>query len=190
MSSTSIGLPIPATEIVIRDDDGNDQPIGEVGEICIRGPQVMAGYWNRPDETAKVMTPDGFFKSGDMGFMDEDGFVHIVDRAKDMIITGGENVFSVEVEGAIYEHPGVQECAVIGVPHDRWGEEIKAMVVLREGMTAKPQELLAVARGKIAPFKIPKTVDFVDALPRTPSGKVQKAKLRAPFWEGRERQVN
>jgi len=183
------GRPYPGVRAKVIDDDGNELPPRAIGEICLHSPANMVGYWNRPDATAETLR-DGWVHTGDAGYLDEDGYVFVCDRVKDMILYAGENVYPAEVESALMAHPAILECAVIGVPHDRWGEEIKAMVVLREGMTAKPHELLAVARGKIAPFKIPKTVDFVDALPRTPSGKVQKAKLRAPFWEGRERQVN
>jgi len=148
----------------------------------------MLGYWNRPEATAETLR-DGWVHTGDAGYLDEQGYVFVCDRVKDMILYAGENVYPAEVESALMAHPAIAECAVIGVPHERWGEEIKAIVVLKPGAAAKPHEILAAARGQIAPFKIPKTVDFVDALPRTPSGKIQKAKLRAPYWEGRERKV-
>ena len=128
----TIGLPLPSTDIAIRDDDGKDLPLGEVGEICIRGPQVMAGYWNRPDETAKVMTPDGFFKSGDMGFMDEKGYTKIVDRKKDMILVSGFNVYPNELEEVVAQHPGVLEVAAIGVPDEHSGEVPKLFVVKKD----------------------------------------------------------
>jgi long-chain acyl-CoA synthetase len=128
----TIGLPIPSTEVAILDDDGKELPLGSVGEIAIRGPQVMAGYWNRPDETAKVMTPDGFFKSGDIGVMDESGYVKIVDRKKDMILVSGFNVYPNELEGVIAAHPGVLECAVIGVPDEHSGEAVKVFVVKKD----------------------------------------------------------
>lgn len=183
------GRPYPGVRAKVIDESGNELPARAIGEICLHSPANMTGYWNRPEATAETLR-DGWVHTGDAGYLDEDGYVYVCDRVKDMILYAGENVYPAEVESALMAHPAIAECAVIGVPHDRWGEEIKAMVVLKPDATAKPQEILAVARGVIAPFKIPKTVDFIDGLPRTPSGKVQKAKLRAPYWEGRDRQVN
>jgi acyl-CoA synthetase (AMP-forming)/AMP-acid ligase II len=183
------GRPYPGVRVKVIGEDGADLPPRAIGEICIHSPANMVGYWNRPDATAETLR-DGWVHTGDAGYLDEDGYVFVCDRVKDMILYAGENVYPAEVESALMAHPAILECAVIGVPHERWGEEVKALVVLKDGASAKPHEILAAARGKIAPFKIPKTVEFLAALPRTPSGKVQKAKLRAPYWEGRERQVN
>jgi acyl-CoA synthetase (AMP-forming)/AMP-acid ligase II len=182
------GRPYPGVRVKVVDERGAELGPRAVGEICLHSPANMQGYWNRPEATAETLR-DGWVHTGDAGYLDEQGYVFVCDRVKDMILYAGENVYPAEVESALMAHPAIAECAVIGVPHERWGEEIKAIVVLKPGAAAKPQEILAVARGQIAPFKIPKTVDFVDALPRTPSGKIQKAKLRAPYWEGRERRV-
>ncbi|MEQ1941909.1 long-chain fatty acid--CoA ligase [Mesorhizobium sp. VNQ89] len=173
----TIGLPIPSTEIAIRDDDGKDMPLGEVGEICIRGPQVMAGYWNRPDETAKVMTADGFFKSGDMGFMDERGYTKIVDRKKDMILVSGFNVYPNELEEVVALHPGVMEVAAIGVPDEHSGEAPKLFVV-RKDSNLTSEQLLAYCRENLTGYKRPKHIEFRDSLPKTPVGKILRRELR------------
>ncbi len=175
--SGTIGLPIPSTEIVIRDEDGNDLPTGEVDEICIRGPQVMAGYWNRPDETAKVMTPDGFFKSGDMGFMDEDGFVKIVDRKKDMILVSGFNVYPNEIEDVIAGHPGVLEVAAVGVPDEHSGEVPKVFIVKKDpALTA--DDIRTWCKDKLTGYKRPKQIEFRTELPKTNVGKILRRELR------------
>jgi len=175
--SGTIGMPIPSTEIAIRDDDGNDLPLGEVGEICIRGPQVMAGYWNRDDETAKVMTPDGFFKSGDMGFMDERGYTKIVDRKKDMILVSGFNVYPNEIEDVAAMHPGVLECAAIGVPDEKSGEAPKLFVVKKDpGLTA--EALQKFLRENLTAYKAPKYIEFRTDLPKTNVGKILRRELR------------
>lgn len=183
------GRPYPGVELKVIDDDGNALGPREVGEICIASPANMVGYWNLPEATAKTLV-DGWIHTGDAGFLDEDGYVYVHDRVKDMIIYAGENIYPAEVESALQGHEAVAEVAVIGVPDERWGELVKAIVVLRPGKAAKPLELIRHCREEIAEFKVPKSVDFVDALPRTPSGKIQKAKLRKPYWEGRARQVN
>lgn len=173
----TIGLPIPSTEIVIRDDDGNDMPLGEVGEICIRGPQVMAGYWNRPDETAKVMTADGFFKSGDMGFMNEDGYVKIVDRKKDMILVSGFNVYPNEIEDVIAGHPGVMEVAAVGVPDEKSGEVPKVFVVKKDpALTA--EDIREWCKDKLTAYKRPRHIEFRTELPKTNVGKILRRELR------------
>jgi long-chain acyl-CoA synthetase len=175
--SGTIGMPIPSTEIAIRDDDGNDLPLGEVGEICIRGPQVMAGYWNRPDETAKVMTADGFFKSGDMGFMDERGYTKIVDRKKDMILVSGFNVYPNEIEDVAAMHPGVLECAAIGVPDEKSGEAPKLFVVKKDpALTA--EALQKFLRENLTAYKAPKYIEFRTDLPKTNVGKILRRELR------------
>ncbi|WP_136619908.1 MULTISPECIES: long-chain fatty acid--CoA ligase [Mesorhizobium] len=173
----TIGLPLPSTEIAIRDDDGNNLPLGEVGEICIRGPQVMAGYWNRPDETAKVMTKDGYFKSGDMGFMDERGYTKIVDRKKDMILVSGFNVYPNELEEVVAMHPGVLEVAAIGVPDEHSGEVPKLFVVKKDpALTA--EALTAFCRENLTGYKRPKYIEFRTELPKTPVGKILRRALR------------
>ncbi|WP_292184547.1 long-chain fatty acid--CoA ligase, partial [Mesorhizobium sp.] len=173
----TIGLPLPSTEIAIRDDDGNNLPLGEVGEVCIRGPQVMAGYWNRPDETAKVMTKDGYFKSGDMGFMDERGYTKIVDRKKDMILVSGFNVYPNELEEVVAMHPGVLEVAAIGVPDEHSGEVPKLFVVKKDpALTA--ETLTAFCRENLTGYKRPKYIEFRTELPKTPVGKILRRALR------------
>ncbi|MES0177624.1 long-chain fatty acid--CoA ligase [Mesorhizobium sp. M0025] len=173
----TIGLPLPSTEIVIRDDDGNNLPLGEVGEICIRGPQVMAGYWNRPDETAKVMTKDGFFKSGDMGFMDERGYTKIVDRKKDMILVSGFNVYPNELEEVVAQHPGVLEVAAVGVPDEHSGEVPKLFVVKKDPALTV-EALTAYCRENLTGYKRPKYIEFRTELPKTPVGKILRRALR------------
>ena len=184
------GKALPGCEIAILDAEGKPLPPGEIGEIAIRGPTVMKGYWNLPQATAAAMPGDGWFKSGDAGYMDADGYLYVHDRMKDMIISGGENVYPAEVENAIYGHPAVAEVAVIGVPSEKWGEEVKAVVALKPGQAANEADIIAWARERIAAFKAPKSVEFIDALPRNASGKILRRTLREPFWAGRERQVN
>nr|WP_269931123.1 long-chain fatty acid--CoA ligase [Aminobacter sp. HY435] len=173
----TIGLPLPSTSIAIRDEDGNDLPLGEVGEICIRGPQVMAGYWNRDDETAKVMTPDGYFKSGDMGFMDEAGFTKIVDRKKDMILVSGFNVYPNELEDVVAQHPGVLEVAAIGVPDEHSGEVPKLFVV-RKDPELTVETLIAYCRENLTGYKRPRYIEFRTELPKTNVGKILRRELR------------
>jgi len=175
--SGTIGLPMPSTEIAILDDDGKPVPVGERGEIAIRGPQVMAGYWNRPDETAKVMTPDGFFKSGDIGIMDERGYVKIVDRKKDMILVSGFNVYPNEVEDVVASHPGVLECAAIGVPDAKSGEAVKVYVV-RKDPTLAEKDVLKYCEEHLTGYKRPRFVEFRDDLPKTNVGKILRRTLR------------
>jgi long-chain acyl-CoA synthetase len=173
----TIGLPVPSTEIAILDDGGSKLPPGQVGEIAIRGPQVMAGYWNRPDETAKVMTADGFFRSGDIGVMDGDGYTKIVDRKKDMILVSGFNVYPNEVEGVVAGHPGVLECAVVGVPDDNSGEAVKLFVVKKDpALTEK--ELMEFCKEQLTGYKKPKYIEFRADLPKTNVGKILRRELR------------
>jgi long-chain acyl-CoA synthetase len=173
----TIGLPIPSTDIAIRDDDGRDLPFGEAGEICIRGPQVMAGYWNRPDETAKVMTADGFFRSGDVGVMDERGYVKIVDRKKDMILVSGFNVYPNEIEQVVNLHPGVLECAAVGVPDAKSGEAVKLFVVKKDPTLAE-EDLVEYCKENFTAYKRPKYIEFRDDLPKTNVGKILRRELR------------
>ncbi|MGZ5200879.1 MAG: long-chain-fatty-acid--CoA ligase [Telluria sp.] len=173
----TIGLPLPSTDIAILDDDGKELPLGQPGEIAIRGPQVMAGYWNRPDETAKVMTANGYFKSGDVGVMDENGYVRIVDRKKDMILVSGFNVYPNELEGVIAAHPGVLECAVVGVPDEHSGEAVKVFVVRRDpNLTA--DQLMDYCKQQLTGYKKPKYIEFRDELPKTNVGKILRRALR------------
>jgi long-chain acyl-CoA synthetase len=173
----TVGFPLPSTEMAIRDTEGHDLPIGEAGEICIRGPQVMAGYWNRPDETAKVMTPDGFFRSGDIGVMQPDGQIRIVDRMKDMVLVSGFNVYPNEVEDVIAMHPGVLESAVIGLPDEHSGEAVTAFVV-RKDDTLTADELRAFCKESLTGYKVPKQIFFRESLPKTNVGKVLRRALR------------
>ena len=173
----SIGLPLPSTEIAIRDDSGNDVPLGTAGEICIRGPQVMAGYWQRPDETASVMTNDGYFKSGDIGVMDKRGYVKIVDRKKDMVLVSGFNVYPTEIEQVVNLHPGVLECAAVGVPDDRSGETIKLFVVKRDPALSE-EDLVVYCRDNFTAYKRPKYIEFRDDLPKSNVGKILRRELR------------
>jgi len=176
--SGTIGLPVPNTEFAIRDDEGRDVPVGERGEICIRGPQVMAGYWQRPDETARAMTADGYFKSGDVGVMDESGFVRIVDRKKDMILVSGFNVFPNEIEDVVSTLPGVAESAAIGVPDEKSGEAVKLFVV-RSDPALTVQQVSAHCRANLTGYKNPRHIEFIEALPKSTVGKVLRRELRA-----------
>lgn len=186
----SAGRPSPVTDVRIIDDNGNDCPANTSGEIAARGPHCMLGYWNKPDETAKALR-DGWVLTGDAGVLDDDGFLYIVDRVKDMVVSGGENVFTTEVENAVISHDAVQDVAVIGIPHDEWGEAVHAIVILHAGQHASEAELIDHCRGRIAGYKLPKSVTFRDSpLPLSGAGKVLKTELRKPYWEGRDRQVN
>jgi long-chain acyl-CoA synthetase len=177
----SCGREIPGVSVrVVREDDTDVAP-GEVGEIVMRGPNVMLGYWRQPEATAEALR-GGWMRSGDLATVDEEGYITIVDRKKDMIISGGENIYSTEVENALYRHPAVLEAAVIGVPDERWGERVHAVVVLKPGHRVEGTQLADFCRQFIAGYKIPRSVEFVDALPKTGSGKIQKAELRERYW--------
>ena len=181
------GVPALGTEIVVLGDDGEPVPQdgATVGEVCARSNVVFAGYWEQPEETAKAME-GGHFHTGDLAVWDSGGNIHIVDRKKDVIISGGENISSPDIEDALYQHPAVMECAVIGVPHEKWGETPKALVVRRPGEAASEEDLIAFCREHLAHFKCPTSIEFRDELPRTATGKLQKFKLREPYWqEGR-----
>ncbi len=184
----SCGVPWPGA--IVRVVDGNGRPVatGEVGEIVIKADFVMKGYWNRPEATGEAIR-DGFFHTGDAGYFDEDGFLFIHDRVKDMIVSGGENVYPAEVENAIFGCPGVADVAVIGVPDEKWGEAVKAIVVRKPGEDPSPDSIIAWARERIAGYKCPKSVDFAAALPRNPSGKILRKDLREPYWKGHTRRV-
>ena len=186
----SAGKPLPGVELRVVDQAGQDLPVGDVGEIWTRSSNNMLGYWNLPDATKGTMADGGWVRTGDAGYLDADGYLYIHDRVKDMIITGGENVYPAEVESAIYGHPDVLEVAVIGVPDDKWGESVKAICVAKPGAQIDAESVMSWARERIAGFKTPKSVDVIAALPRNASGKILRKDLRAPYWEGRERQVN
>jgi len=175
--SGTIGLPLPNVEIRILDDDGKDVPLGQAGEIAIKGPQVMSGYWQRPDETASVMTPDGFFKSGDVGVMDERGYVRIVDRKKDMILVSGFNVYPNEIEGVVAGHPGVLECAAVGVPDRQAGEAVMLFVVKKDPNLTQ-QDLMKYCAEQLTGYKKPRYIEFRDELPKTNVGKILRRELR------------
>ncbi|WP_374525567.1 long-chain-fatty-acid--CoA ligase [Sphingopyxis sp.] len=185
---TSCGQPWPGTEMAILDGEGHPLGDGEIGEIAIRGDIVMKEYWHRPEATAETVV-GGWLHTGDVGFRDSDGFYFVHDRIKDMIVSGGENVYPAEVESAIMGCPGVADVAVIGVPDDKWGEAVKALIVPAPGATVEASDVIGWARDRIAAYKAPKSIDFIDALPRNPSGKVLRRELRAPYWEGRDRAV-
>ncbi|MBR0749076.1 long-chain fatty acid--CoA ligase [Bradyrhizobium japonicum] len=175
--SGSIGIPVPSTWISIRDDDGNEVPLGQPGEICAKGPQVMSGYWNRPEETAKVMTADGYFRTGDIGVMDENGYTKIVDRKKDMILVSGFNVYPNEIEEVIASNPGVLECAVIGIPDSKSGEAVKAFVVKKDpNLTA--EAVIKFCQEQLTGYKVPKHIEFRTDLPKTNVGKILRRQLR------------
>jgi len=178
----SIGAPVVGVEAEVRGPAGQAMPAGEVGEIWVRGPNVMLGYWKRPDATREAIV-DGWYRSGDVAYADEDGYLYLVDRLKDMIITGGENVYSIEVESALAEHEAVREAAVFGVPDPRWGEAVHAVVMVNEDRAVTEGELIAHCRGRIGGYKVPRTIDLrTEPLPKSGAGKVLKSRLREPFW--------
>ncbi len=184
----SAGRALLGTTIRIVDDDGNEVPRGSSGEIVARGPQLMKGYWNLPEATAKTLV-DGWIHTGDVGVMDDEGYVYIKDRIKDMVVSGGENVYPREIENVLFDHPAVADAAVIGVPDEKFGEAVLAVLVLRAGESVEPDTLIAFCREKLAGYKVPRRIEFVDELPRNASGKVLKKDLRKPYWEGRTRNV-
>jgi acyl-CoA synthetase (AMP-forming)/AMP-acid ligase II len=183
------GRAAAGTTLGIVDDTDAPVPAGGLGEIVARGPQVMTGYWRRPTETEETLR-GGWLHTGDLGRLDDDGYLFVEDRVKDMVVSGGENVYPRAVEAVLFEHPAVADAAVIGVPDERWGEAVKAVVALRPGTACTEEELLAFCRPRLAGFERPRSVDFVDALPRTATGKVLKRVLREPYWAGRTRRVS
>ena len=176
----SIGTPIRGVEMRVVDTSGEEVPQGEVGEIAIRGHNIMKGYWNKPEATAEVLSADGWFRTGDIGRMDEDGYYYIVDRKKDLIIRGGFNIYPREIEEVLYEHPEVAEAAVIGVPHPQLGEEVAAAVALKPGATITTDQLRDYVKGQVAAYKYPRVVWFVDTLPKGPTGKILKREIKVP----------
>jgi acyl-CoA synthetase (AMP-forming)/AMP-acid ligase II len=186
----SAGRPTAVSDVRVVDEDGRDCPRGASGEIAVSGPHTMLGYWNKPDETARALQ-EGWVFTGDAGYFDEEGYLYIVDRVKDMVVTGGENVFTTEVENAVISHDAVQDVAVIGIPHEEWGEAVHAIVILHPGQSVTEEQLIAHCRERIAGYKLPRSVSFrEEPLPLSGAGKVLKTELRKPFWEGRDRQVN
>jgi long-chain acyl-CoA synthetase len=186
----SAGRPLPGVVLSIQDANGNELPVGESGEVCARAGNYMREYWNKPEATAEAFR-GGWYHTGDAGYLDADGYLYLVDRVKDMIVTGGENVYSVEVENAIASHPAVAQVAVIGIPSEQWGEAVHAIVVVREGAACTDDEIIAHTREWIAGYKVPKSVEVrSEPLPLSGAMKVLKRELRAPYWEGRERAVN
>ncbi|MBO2454998.1 long-chain-fatty-acid--CoA ligase [Actinomadura barringtoniae] len=186
----SAGRPYDWVEIKAVDPaTGEERAPGEVGEILIRSSQNTPGYWNRPADTEKLQAGDGWLRTGDAGYVDAEGYLFLTDRIKDMIVTGAENVYPIEVEEVLASHPGIADVAVIGVPDERWGETVKAVVVRRPGTEPTEEDILEFAKGRLAGFKRPRSVDFVDALPRNPSGKILKKDLRAPYWDGLDRSI-
>lgn len=184
----SAGRPVPIVEVCILNDEGVPAPCGQVGEIAARGPTVMQGYWGQPEQTAKALR-NGWMHTGDGGYLDKDGYLYVVDRLKDMIVTGGENVYSAEVENAISQLPQVSMCAVVGVPDDRWGERVHAVVVLRAHQTLDEKTLTDHCRALISSYKCPRSVEFLDSIPLSPTGKILKYALRDRYWIGRDRRV-
>jgi acyl-CoA synthetase (AMP-forming)/AMP-acid ligase II len=185
----SCGYAHRGTKLRIVDEQGQDLPPGTVGEIVVCSPQIMGGYWRLPEDTVRAIRGEWFF-TGDAGYLDETGYLYIHDRVKDMIVSGGENIYPAEVESALFGHPAVADVAVIGVPDERWGEAVKAVVVRKAGAELTPGELISWARERVAGYKLPKSVDFIDALPRNPTGKILKHELRKAYWGDRQRQVN
>ena len=186
----SAGQAIPGTDIAIFDENNQIVANGEVGEVCLRGPNVMKGYRNMPEQTGKTIV-DQWLHTGDGGYLDDEGFLFIVDRVKDMIISGGENVYSTEVENAIYQYPGVNQCAAIGIPSGKWGEQVHAVVVLNEGVIASEEDIIAYCKTQIAGFKCPRSITFqCEPLPLSGAGKILKTELRKPFWTSGEKNVN
>ncbi|WP_245898150.1 long-chain-fatty-acid--CoA ligase [Phreatobacter cathodiphilus] len=183
------GRVVVGCDLRVVDPDDNDVPVGAIGEIIVAGPLVMKGYWNQPEMTAEALR-GGYMHTGDAGYLDADGYVYVSDRIKDMIVTGGENVYSIEVENAVLTHPAIRECAVIGVPHPVWGEAVHAVVTFKAGQSATAEEIIAHCKTRIAGFKCPQTIEVREAMPLSQANKILKTDLRRPHWEGRARAVN
>ena len=184
----SAGRPIIGTQVRIVDENDEPVPNGTIGEVAVRGPQLMRGYWNRPDASAEALR-GGWMHTGDAGIVDDEGYLYIQDRVKDMIVSGGENVYPREIEDVLFQHAAVADAAVIGIPSEKWGEEVKAIIVLKEGEDASADDLLQHCRSQLAGYKQPRSIDFIAELPRNPSGKVLKKDLREPYWKDHERRV-
>jgi fatty-acyl-CoA synthase len=179
--TSSIGKPLPDVEVKIIDDQGKALPSKEMGEIVVRGPRIMKGYWSDQQKTSQALTVDGWLRTGDMGWMDEEGYIYLGGRADDMIIRGGENISPEEVEDVLHSHPKVEEAAVIGIPDPEWGQQPRAIVALKKGEDATPEEIIEHCHSRLSGFKRPRSVVFVDALPRNPLGKILKKKLREQY---------
>jgi long-chain acyl-CoA synthetase len=187
----SCGKPFSWVEVRVVDPaTGDDVADGDIGEIWTRSAHNMAGYWGNEAATRAAIDPDGWFKTGDAGYRDAGGYIYLHDRLKDMIVSGGENIYPAEIENALAKHPDVADVAVVGVPDEHWGESVKAVVVRREGSALTDRELIVFAREHLGGYKLPKSIDFADALPRNPSGKLLKREIRAPYWEGHDRQIH
>lgn len=187
---SSCGRATSESEVVILDDDGNHVQNGEIGEICVRGPDVFAGYWRAPELTRAAFDAKGWLRTGDLARIDDEGFIYIVDRRKEMLVSGGFNIYPSEIEAVLSLHPAVYEACVIGVPDDNWGEVVKAVVVTRDGATVDDKELIDFCKARLADFKKPRSVDFVSELPRNSNGKLSRKDLRERYWQGRDRRVN
>ncbi len=185
----SAGRAALGTEVKIVDEEDREVDRGTIGEVVVRGPQVMMGYWNLPEATEKSLK-DGWMHTGDAAYMDDEGFIYIQDRIKDMIVSGGENIYPAEIENALFEHDAVADAAVIGIPSEQWGESVLAFLVLKDGQTVTPEEMIEFCRPRLAGYKIPRRIEFLDAIPRNASGKILKKDLREPYWEGVERRVS
>ncbi len=186
----SCGRPVSFSDIQILNEQGNPVQEGEIGEICVRGPDVFDGFWKAPQATSDALDQDGWLHTGDLARIDALGYIYIIDRKKDMLVSGGFNVYPNEVEAALAQHPAVYEACVVGIPDERWGESVKAVVVLRQGAIATDKELMAFCRERLAGFKQPRSVDFVDMLPKNANGKLSRKEVREPYWRGHERRVN
>ena len=186
---SSCGRPLGESDVRVVDAAGNEVSGDEIGEIVVRGDDVFKGYWGEPGLTAEVLV-DGWYHTGDLAKVDDEGYIYLVDRKKDMIISGGFNVYPTEVEAVLYQHPAVYEACVISIPDDRWGESVKAVIALKPGATATADELMAFCRSRLADYKMPRSVDFVTELPKNPSGKIARKVVREPYWAGRDRRVN
>ena len=186
---TSVGREVLVASVRIMGPEGNFVPVGETAEIVVKSEQVMAEYWKNPEATAETIK-DGWLHTGDMGYMDEDGYIFLVDRKNDMIISGGFNVYPREVEDVLYKHQAILEAAVIGVPDEKWGETVKAVVTLKEGMAVTQEEIIDHCRKYLASYKKPTSVDFVDELPKNVNGKILKKELKRPYWTNKDRGIN
>jgi len=187
--AASVGRPFSDVQLAIIDQDDEELPIGQSGEVVTKGVQTMMYYYNDPEQTQETFTSDGWLKTGDIGYLDTEGFLYLVDRSKDMIISGGENIFPTEIEDILYSHPDVNECAVFGIPDDHWGELPAAHVLLQEGASIAENELIEFCASKMARHKSPRLIKYVQSLPKTAVGKIQKNILREPYWEGRDRVI-
>jgi acyl-CoA synthetase (AMP-forming)/AMP-acid ligase II len=187
---SACGRPICESDVQVLDEQGQPVTGDAIGEICVRGPDVFAGYWRAPGQTSDALAADGWLRTGDLARVDREGYIFIVDRRKEMLVSGGFNVYPSEVESVLAQHPAVYEVCVIGVPDDHWGEAVKAVVVLREGAQAEGSEIMDFCRGRLADFKRPRSVDFVPQLPKNGNGKLSRKDVREPYWRGRERRVN